>query len=288
MIVGRNYRIDSNRNDLSLRPDGSGDGSVLKGYVLGSDITNFSFRLEEVEGGIYQLRHNATGLYLEYVSGQIQLKTREVGRIEQSFLIEDDQSGSNRGKSIRYQGLFDTYFKLTADADGTTVETSAFASGNDSFFTLVEIVLSNLAPPTVDKIFFDDVSTTVTAVQPNATVTAFVDGNGYTPQTNDNDNEITMALPALQVGNSIQFRQSVNGQTSGLSAAVKVNRLARVHEEGAMFRAYWGIVTDSTGNNPNNWIATKGAPIDVARATLAEAVADITRAGYTSQTYTQS
>lgn len=286
MIVGRNYRIDSNRNDLSLRPENNTANSVLKGYVLGSDITNFSFLLEETESGIYQLRHNATGLYLEFISGgQIQLKSREVGRIQQSFLIEGD---SDNNKTIRYQGEFDTYFKLTADTSGTIVQTAAIGAGQDSYFSMVEIVLSNLAPPTPDKIFRDKTTQLVNGVQPNAEVTLYVNGGAYSPQTNDGDNTIIMNLPPLQVGDVIEYTQTINGQSSGKSTPIKVNRAIGVRKLGDKYRAMEVLLTNTTGDDTRQWQGNKGEPIQELRNTLQEALADITAAGYTTQTYTRS
>lgn len=285
MITGRNFRFDSNRNDLSLRPDGLGDGAVLKGYILGTDQSNFSFLLEEAEGGIYQFKHNATGLYLEYISGgTIQLKPRVVGSIQQNFLIE---GSGDTNRTIRYQGEFDTYFKLTSDSDGTTVETAAIGSGQDSYFSLVEISINQtiISPPTPSKLFRHMNKVPMSNVQPNATIKTYMNGSLNNSQTAGSASTFELTLPPLQVGDDFQFEQVYQGVTSAKSSIMRVNRCLGVRLIGGKYYAAEKLVTDSTGDNPDNWIGNKGEILSAGFNTKAEAEAAIIALNYTSKVY---
>jgi len=299
MIVGRDYILQSLRNQKAYRPETNALAAVLKAYTRPvSGIGDYLFKLESYlgSGTEFLFKHLSTGYYLTEDSdapGSSIKITALVGSgsSAQRWTIQGNDP-SARVSSV--QSASSRQISLLSDSDGASASMQPY-SGIDTNEILLSFgeysaTPSGLVAPTLKRIFRNFTACDVIGVAEGATVKVYVDDVLRNTVTGVTGGSTSVYLGALQLGQKITTEQTLNTITSEKSAVQYVQELSRVWKEGYtgsfQWRAYKVTVTSVPDqDNLETIVGTKGEPIGSYRASYELALADATNAGLTETTY---
>ncbi len=295
MIVGRDYILQSLRNNKAFRPASNALSAQLKAYTRPvAGIGDYVFKLEAF-GSEFLFKHLSTGYYLTADSDTpganiVLAPLVGSGNSFQRWNIEGNDP-SARVSPVSAAG--GKQMTLISDTDGANVTTQPFGgSSSDELVSFNEYVAapSGLAAPVVGRVFKNFTACNVSSVQSGATVRVYVDDVLRNTVANVTAGNTDVYLGTLQIGEKITAEQVLNTTTSAKSAVEYVQELARVWQEGyplsLQYRAYKVVVTSVPDrDNLETVVGTKGEPIAPYRGSYATALADIANAGLTETIY---
>lgn len=295
MIVGRDYILQSLRNNKAFKPASNALSAQLKAYTRPvTGLSDYVFKLEAA-GNEFLFKHVATGYYLtadgDVPGANIILATLVgSGNSFQRWAIEGNDP-STRISPVSAAG--GKQMTLISDTEGANVTTQPYGgTSNDELVSFNEYSAapSGLVAPVLGRIFKNFTACTVSGVSEGATVRVYIDDVVYNTVTNVTGGSTSVSIGTRQLGQRITADQTLNATTSPKTGVEYVQELARVWQEGVIgnvqYRAYKVVVTSVPDrDNLETIVGTKGEPIGGYKATLELALAEITASGLTEITY---
>jgi len=290
MIVGREYILQSLRNNKAFRPASNSLSAVLEAYTRPvTGIENYLFKLES-SGSEFLFRHSATGYYLT-ADGNAPGANIILAALDGSgngFQRWQIQGNDNSTRISPVSSSGDKQMSLGSDTDGADVTTQpeAYDTNNTVSFNEYTAAPSGLIAPSLLRFFRNYQFATVTGVSEGATVKLYVDDVEKITSTNVTGGIAYMLTGTLQVGQKITAEQILNTVTSARSVAEYVQENGKVWKTGYVenlsYQAFKTVVSGITdANNVETITGQKGEPLGPVRTSSDQALLDLQLAGFT-------
>jgi CubicO group peptidase (beta-lactamase class C family) len=290
MIVGREYILQSLRNNKAFRPASNSLSAVLEAYTRPvTGIENYLFKLES-SGSEFLFRHSATGYYLTAdgnAPGANIILSALVGS-GNTFQRWQIQGNDNSTRLSPVSSSGDKQMTLVGDDEGADVTTQpeGYSTEHTVSFNEYNAAPSGLIAPTLSRFFKNYQFMVVSGVSENATVKIYINDVESGTSTNVTGGIAYMQTGTLQVGQKITAEQILNTTVSPRSIPEYVQENGKVWKTGYVgslnYQAFKTVVTGiMDANNVETITGQKGEPLGPVRTSSDQALLDLQLAGFT-------